>query len=124
MGKVIKIACKSCKGEWQCLTGCGLSHALLQDVLREFPEEIREKIVEQAGEEEPIFEFGYQAAVCGGCMSIAGVPVIRLEDGDTEYIGPCPTCGDAVSLITDINDTACPVCKNKTLKAEIAGNWD
>lgn len=50
MGKVVKIACESCKREWKCMTGCGLSHALLQDVLREFPEKMRGNIVEEAGE--------------------------------------------------------------------------
>lgn len=124
MGKIEKVVCASCKREWQCMTGCGLSHALLQDVLREFPEKMREKIVEEAGEEALIFEFGYQAVVCDGCMSIVGVPVLKLEDGDTEYVGPCPICQDAVSLISDINDTTCPVCKNKTLKAETVGYWD
>lgn len=124
MGNVIKIACESCKREWQCMTGCGLSHALLQDVLREFPEKMRGRIVEEAGEEEPIFEFGYQAAVCGGCMSLVGVPVLKLGDSDTEYVGPCPICGDAVSFAADLDDTACPVCKSKALKAETVGHWD
>lgn len=124
MGKVIKIACESCKSEWKCMTGCGLSHALLQDVLREFPEKMRGNIVEEAGEEAPIFVFGYQTAVCDRCRRMVGVPVIMLENSDTEYVGPCPVCGDVVSLAADINDTACPVCKSKALKAETVGNWD
>lgn len=124
MGKMIKVACASCKREWQCLTGFGLSHALLQNVVREFPTELRDKIMEEAGEEFPVFEFGYQISICGGCENIVSVPVLNLEDGNAEYIGPCPVCGEDVSLIADIEEAVCPVCKNKALSAEETGRWD
>lgn len=124
MGEVIKIACESCRSEWQCHIGCGLSHALLQDVVREFPKEIGKKIMEEAGEELPIFEFAYRISACGGCGNVVSVPVLKFEEKNAEYIGPCPVCGDGVSLIKDINDTGCPACKSKALKAESVGLWD
>lgn len=124
MGKMIKIACTSCKNEWECITGSGLSHALLQNAVQAFPEEIGKKVMGEIEEEFPIFEFGYCISVCGCCAKIVNVPVLNLEDGNTEYIGPCPVCGEEVSLITDIDEAVCPVCKNKTLSAEETGRWD
>ena len=44
MGKMMKIVCASCKNEWQCMTGCGLSHALLQSVVRELPIEKQDTV--------------------------------------------------------------------------------
>lgn len=124
MGKIIKVACKSCKNEWECKTGCGLSHALLQDVLQEFPEEIRVKITEEIVEESPIFEFEYHISSCSHCGKIVSVPVIRFEEGDAEYIGSCPVCGNDVSLIPNIRKAICPVCSQKKLLAEETGRWD
>lgn len=124
MGKMIKVACASCKREWQCLTGCGLSHALLQNVIREFPTELRDKIMEEAGEEFPIFEFGYQISICNGCENIVSVPVLKFAEGNMEYVAPCPLCRDAVSPIVDIDKAVCPVCENTTLLMEETGRWD
>lgn len=125
MGKMVKVACASCKREWQCMTGCGLSHALLQNVAQEFPEETGKKMMEEAaGEEFPAFEFGYCISVCGGCGNIVSVPVMRRGESGREYTGPCPVCGDGVSLIADIGGVSCPVCGNRTLTAEETGRWD
>lgn len=124
MGKMIRVACTSCKEEWECMTGSGLSHALLQNVIQEFSKETREKVMGEIGEELPVFEFGYRISVCSGCARIVSVPVLNLEDGNAEHIGPCPVCGEDVSLIADIEEAVCPVCKNKTLLAEETGRWD
>lgn len=106
------------------MTGCGLSHGLLQNVIHEFPKEIRDKIMEEAEEEFPVFEFYYQVSVCGGCGNIVSVPVLRLGEENTEYVGPCPLCKDTVSLIANISRAACPVCENTALFAEETGRWD
>ncbi len=124
MGKMMKIVCASCKNEWQCMTGCGLSHALLQSVVREFPKETQDTVMEKAGEELPLFEFGFHLSACNGCGNIVSVPVLRFEEREEEYVGPCPVCQDDVAIITDMEDTVCPVCGNKTLLAEEIGRWD
>lgn len=124
MGKIQRVACKSCNSEWECKTGCGLSHALLQDVMQEFPKEIGDKIMRVSGEEFPVFEFGYHISACSGCGKIVSVPVIRFAEEDVEYIGPCPVCGADVSLIVKIKEAVCPVCSQKTLMMEETGKWD
>lgn len=124
MGKIEKVACASCKREWQCMTGCGLSHALLPDVVRAFPEEIGKKVMAETEEEFPVFEFGYRIAICGRCSNVVSVPVLKLEEKNTEYVGPCPVCGEEASLIADIVDAACPRCGKKRLWTEETGGWD
>lgn len=125
MGSVNKITCGSCKREWQCMTGCGLLHARLEDVIREFPEETGREIAEQAGAEEfPLFDFAYRCAVCMQCRSVVGVPVLELPDQSKEYIGRCPICGGAAQPIADLQEAHCPICGKKTLEEEETGSWD
>lgn len=125
MGSVNKITCTACGKEWQCMTGCGLSHALLKDAAKAFPEETGKEIIRQCATEEfPIFAFAYQRAVCPECHGIVSVPVLRLPDKNREYIGNCPDCMGAVVLIEDLDDAACPVCGSKTLHEEETGYWD
>lgn len=124
MGEIKKVVCASCKREWQCMTGCGLSHALLQDVIREFPKETAERIMEETGGEVPFFTFGYRLSVCGGCGNVVSVPVLNLDEREGAYVGPCPVCKGEASLIADIDEAVCPVCKSKALEAETEGNWD
>ena len=125
MGSISKITCGSCRKTWKCLNGCGLLHARLEDVIREFPEEMGREIVMQAGAEDlPLFDFAYQNAVCTECSNMVGVPVLELADGNKKHIGQCPVCGGVVQLITDLNDVCCPACGKKALKEEEAGIWD
>lgn len=124
MGEINKVVCTSCKRKWQCMIGCGLSHALLQRVIREFPQETGEKIIEEAGEADPLFAFEYRLSVCGGCKNVVSVPVLKLEEREEEYVGPCPVCQGEVSLIADIDEAVCPVCNSKALEAETEGHWD
>ncbi len=124
MGKIVRVACAACKREWQCMTGCGLSHALLENVVQEFPAQIEKKVMEETAEDFPVFEFGYCISICGGCGSIVSVPVVKLEESHAEYVGPCPVCQGAVTLIADISEAACPACGEKTLIAEETGRWD
>lgn len=124
MGEIKKVVCTSCKREWQCMTGCGLSHALLQSVVREFPQEIGDKIMEEAGEAEPLFAFEYRLSVCGGCKNVVSVPVLELEGREEAFIGPCPVCQGEAALIADLDEAVCPVCNSKALAAETEGHWD
>ena len=107
MGSISKITCSSCRKTWKCLNGCGLLHARLEDVIREFPEETGREIVMQTGAEDlPLFDFAYQSAVCTECSNMVGVPVLELSDGNKKHIGQCPVCGGGVQLITDLNDVS------------------
>lgn len=124
MGEIKRIVCASCKREWECRVGCGLSHALLKNVLCEFPEEIGDRVMVGPKEEFPMFAFGYHISTCAGCGNVVSIPVLRLEEQNAEYAGPCPICGDTVSLITDIEEAACPVCKSRALQEETEGYWD
>lgn len=125
MGRINRIACGACQGEWQCRVGCGLMHACLEDVVSEFPKETGREIMEQVGTEEfPVFDFAYHCSVCKECNNIVSVPVLTLPDRNSEYIGRCPDCGGTAQPITDIESMPCPVCGEKALLEETAGNWD
>lgn len=125
MGSINKITCGSCQREWECKSGCGLLHARLEDVVREFPEEMGREIISQTdGEEFPIFDFAYQSAVCTGCRSMVGVPVLTFADKNKEYVGRCPICGGAAWPAADLGDVCCPVCGKKALEEEEIGSWD
>lgn len=125
MGRVMRIACVSCNKEWQCRTGCGLSHARLEDVLREFSNEISRKVPDRVRKEEfPIFDFAYHMAVCDICKDVVSVPVLRLADGDLEYSGTCPVCRKEARRISDTDAADCPVCGKRMRQPEEIGRWD
>ena len=45
MGRINRFLCPSCRMTWQIQLGHGFRHALLENVLEAFPEDIREKIL-------------------------------------------------------------------------------
>lgn len=125
MGKMVRVNCTACHKEWKCRTGCGLSHALLQDVIREFPYETGREIMKTAGGEDfPVFLFAYHTAVCDGCGSVVSVPVLELPDRGIEYTGSCPVCGGKAQPVGKIEEVPCPACGEKTLQEEETGGWD
>lgn len=125
MGQIMKITCTACKKEWECMTGCGLSHACLQDAAHEFVKEVAADITREAEEEEfPVFDFAFHISKCDGCGSMVSVPVLQMMDCDAEYIGNCPVCGHEVELVTKIDNISCPVCGRVSLAAEESGLWD
>lgn len=125
MGKMVRVNCTSCHKEWKCRTGCGLSHALLQDVIREFTYETGREIMKTAGGEAfPVFLFAYQVAVCSGCHSVVSVPVLELPQQGKVYTGSCPVCGGRAQPVQEIEETSCPACGEKTLQEEETGGWD
>lgn len=121
----MRISCTSCRKEWKCNTGCGLSHALLRDVIREFPAETGREIMDAAGGEDfPVFLFEFQPAVCEGCGSVVGVPILELPDRGAVYTGSCPLCGSNVQPVKDLRNVPCPACGGMTLQEEEIGQWD
>lgn len=125
MGAIIKISCESCGGEWSCRTGCGMQHGVLENVAPLFPEDIRNALMEYAGHNEcPMFDFGFQLAVCGSCSGIVSIPMLKLHDGDISYTGVCSDCGKKARPIKDMRKTHCPVCGRNTLRTLEIGRWD
>ncbi len=125
MGKNVSVNCTSCHKEWKCRTGCGLSHALLQDVTREFPYETGREIMKTAGGEVfPVFMFAYHTAVCGCCSNVVSVPVLEMPDRGIKYTGSCPVCGGKAQPVMNMEDVSCPACGEKTLREEETGLWD
>lgn len=125
MGSIVKVHCTSCHKEWNCQTGCGLKHAMLQDAVREFPVEMEREIMKKAGAEVfPAFIFARQIAVCEECGGVVSVPVLELLGSGQVYTGSCPVCGGMVKPVTAVEDTPCPACGERTLREEAVGNWD
>lgn len=125
MGVITDVSCASCGKKWQLRTGSGILHGELGAVKSFFPMEIRQKLDNYEREAEfPLFDFGYQLAVCEHCKAIESVPVIKLLDRQEEYIGVCGTCGGWTKLIENIEETHCPVCHEASLSEEETGLWD
>lgn len=125
MGAIVGISCESCGTEWNGWTGCGMQHGVLENVAPLFPEKIRDILMEYAEIDNcPIFDFGFQLAVCGNCTDVVSIPVLKLQGGDISYTGVCPNCGKKARLIKDMSKTHCPVCGRNTLRASETGRWD
>lgn len=125
MGAIVRISCESCGTEWSCRTGCGIHHGVLKNVAPLFPDDIRNTLMEYAERSEcPMFDFGFQPAVCENCVGIISIPVLRIHDGNISYTGVCPDCGKKAHLIKDILKAQCPVCGRNALKTSKTGFWD
>ncbi len=125
MGAIVKVFCESCNAVWDCRTGCGMQHGSLDNVVSLFPENIESILTDYAARNEcPMFDFAFQPAVCKNCTGIVSVPVLRLFENDTLYVGVCPDCGKEVKHIKDIHRIHCPVCKKRMLKTLETGRWD
>lgn len=125
MGAIVKVFCESCDSAWECHTGCGMRHGTLENVASLFPEDT-ENILRAyaAGNECPMFDFTFRLAVCKNCAGVVSVPVLRLFDSDTLYIGVCPDCGKEVRAVKALQRIQCPVCKKRMLKSVETGRWD
>lgn len=125
MGAVVKVFCESCHAEWNCNTGCGMLHGMLENVAPLFPKDVADALMQYTGgDERTAYDFGFQPAVCGHCGGIVSVPVLRLPDGGGQHVGLCPNCGKGVRPIKVMAKTHCPVCKKNTLKTLETGRWD
>lgn len=124
MGEIRKIACGSCGSSWELLTGCGLGHGLLENVVSAFSEEMRKEILDSMTDMEiPLYDFSYHAADCEYCYRIVSVPVFTPMEKKS-FIGGCPVCGHEVKLIQNMEEAVCPVCGKKALREEEMGLWD
>lgn len=125
MGVITNVACGACEAQWQCETGCGITHGEIGNIIPLFPKETAKEIEADIGTAAfPAFEFAYRLSVCEHCGSIESVPVLKLPDSGKEYAGVCRKCWKDTQLIEEIEDTPCPVCHKKALTMEDAGMWD
>lgn len=125
MGEIVKVACSSCRADWQCITGCGIMHGTLESVVAIYPEDIRKEIKECVGDTMfPLYEFGFRLSHCEHCNSITSVPVLALPDIHKEFIGNCSKCGHKTELIGTLESIPCPVCHKESLSAKETGMWD
>lgn len=123
MGILRKFACPYCEGAWEVKLGQGIRHAMLESVLREFPEEMHPAILASAGGSPmPIFDFQYQAARCARCGEIISVPVITI--GGNVHAAPCPHCGDAAKVLDEEETPLCPRCGRGRIASQRVGHWD
>lgn len=125
MGAMVKVVCESCRAQWDCRRGCGIQQGLLENVAPLFPEKTEGVLMEYARRNEnAAFDFGFYPAVCVSCADIVSVPVLRLEDGEAPYIGPCPGCGKKARPIRELERGHCPRCGESALKEVETGRWD
>lgn len=125
MGAIVKVFCESCSAAWDCHTGCGIQHGSMENVAPLFPEAIENILMDYAEHSEyPLFDFAFQPAVCANCTSIVSVPVLRLHENGTTYIGVCPDCGKKVKPQKERQKLQCPICKKSMLKTLETGRWD
>lgn len=127
MGEIMKIRCRTCQKEWQCVTGCGLQHGKKENIIDAFQTDEQAKVAMWMEKSRiPLYDFRYQIAVCGFCNSLISVPVLRGIDDDGIFIGSCPSCGNQVRLPLSetVSDITCPSCQHHTLTSEEIGYWD
>ena len=126
MGEIRKISCILCGAEWECIIGCGLQYGDLKRVAElYFSDDVKQKIEDYAAQTEfPLFDFNFQLSYCAHCKSIESIPVLHLDDINTDYIGECEKCGEKTELIESLEDLQCPVCQKTSLKSEDIGRWD
>ena len=125
MGVLVNITCMSCGADWQQRVGSGILHGDLKAVADLYPEEIKQKILLCAGQEEfPSYDFGYRLASCAKCKEVISVPVLKLGKDGKVYVGTCGQCGGTVELAERKKELSCPVCHKASLRVEETGLWD
>ena len=127
MGEIMKIHFNACRGEWECMTGCGLQHGRKENIIAAFQTEEQARVMKLLTQIPiPLYDFRYQIASCSFCHKPVSVPVLRSIENDEIYTGICPACGNQpqTPLPEDITDMTCPVCGNQALTADEVGHWD
>lgn len=123
MGRISQFVCPECRQAWKINLGHGLRHAVLDKVLNEFSQEMREKILARIGGQQIFdFDFNYRAAVCGHCGEVVAVPVLGLRGMGEPFVGECPACGHAPEIGGET--LACPHCGAARLEEQTVGMWD
>lgn len=125
MGTIREFRCSSCHEGWRVNVGHGMMHGALEQVLKLFPNDIRQMILaDTKGEQAPLFNFNFCAAVCSECCNIVVIPVIYLHETDKTYFSGCPECGGLVTLPEKDSEYICPRCKKHQLLIQNIGSWD
>lgn len=129
MGEIMKIHCHTCQKEQECLTGCGLKHGRIGNVIAAFGAKEQMQILDWCESSPiPLYDFRYQIAVCDSCNHLVCIPVLRGIEDDAVFMGACPVCYKQLQTtpleIEDITGTACPSCGSMTLTIEEVGHWD
>lgn len=125
MGEMIDVWCGACKAKWRCLEGSGLLYGKKEAIITAFSERERPRVVAQMEKSViPAYDFNFRITVCHHCKNVVQVPVLVTGEDET-HVGACPVCGRRVKLLTAaLEQTACPVCKNRALNVEADGHWD
>lgn len=125
MGEIKDVRCGACGAKWRCMEGSGLLYGKKENIIDAFPERERPEVIAQIERSEiPAYDFNFRLTVCHHCKNVVNVPVLVTVDGEI-HVGACPACGrKAKLLVSELEKTACPVCRNKALKVEEGGHWD
>mgnify|MGYP003303903736 CR=1 FL=1 len=127
MGKVQRISCKACETSWQCETGLGRGHLMLESVASCFSSPVQEELLDYGKMRNilPGFRFSYQLAGCPICRKVVSVPVILWGEPERLTVGECPMCDGTVQTFSELNTETCPSCHEKgMLQTEEIGLWD
>lgn len=128
MGVINKATCKACEKSWNYKLGCGINHCNLDVVLDVYDEETKSQVKMKTKDDKiPLFSFNYCRGVCNVCKAIVGVPVLKLLNSNTSYIGRCKGCGNEVDLLEgsdNLDDAVCPQCGEKNIEDISTGLWD
>lgn len=123
MGEMNKISCRSCGKSWEYRSGCGIRHSSLNAVAGVFEDAVAQQLLQYASENPfPIFQFSYMPAMCSHCKSIVDIPFLELNG--EQFSGSCPLCEHKVEVVTDIENTRCPVCSVVDFEQSTIGHWD
>lgn len=127
MGEIMKIRCKACHSNWECMTGCGLQHGRKENIITAFQDSEQAPVIDWLSKYQiPLYDFKYQAVPCIFCKSLVSVPVLQGIEDDDIFIGTCPVCQGPIEgpLPEGVEETACPACGSMSLSAEEVGHWD
>lgn len=125
MGVIKEFTCPSCHKTWNLHLEHGLMHGDFKRVLKEFPADVQNEILENACvTPTPLFSFHYRAAICHHCEEVTAVPVMYLHETKQTYKAGCPICGRAVELMEKASEITCPKCKKNSLSSKEIGHWD
>lgn len=125
MGEIMDVRCSACGAKWRCMEGSGLLYGKKENIIAAFAQQEQPEVIAQIERSKiPAYDFNFRLTVCSRCKNVVNVPVLGTVEGET-HVGACPACGSRVEILTsELEKTACPVCKNKALKVEEDGHWD
>lgn len=125
MGKIEKISCHHCGQNWECRTGCGISHGSLKEIAKLYEKEMAEEIRALAQQLPPVlYDFSFHAAQCMYCRNIVSIPILSIKQSGKSYMGTCPVCDKNTEFQQNIGQMTCPACNVAGLEQSEIGRWD